>query len=355
MNDKQTKAGGAGTETVDEDRARALTEVLRDAGELGSEERVTEVSQLSGGWSRHSYVAKAQSATGEPRSFIVRVEAPGGVLETDIAAEYALYHALDGEADIATPSVYYFDDSSENAFGNRFMVMDHMPGTAANAFRRPDRQWLQDDWNGPRGIAPDMVENLARLHSFPVQRLPAGAVPELEYLDVVDRWQTVYEEKHLVRDPVTEEAFVWLRARVPADTQRGVVHGDYRIGNALVHEGRVSALLDWELAYVGDVRFDVGYLALERLAGKHLRPATTLLNAFAEADWFFAEYARLTGRPLDPEVVRTFSVLAIMMLLSTHYMGIWMYAHGRSTDFRLAWNRFGVIGLRQDLTSLMQW
>ena len=43
------------------------------------------------------------------------------------------------------------------------------------------------------------------------------------------------------------------------------------------------------------------------------------------------------------------------MLLSTHYMGIWMYAQGRSTDFRLAWNRFGAIGLRQDLTQLMEW
>ena len=44
-----------------------------------------------------------------------------------------------------------------------------------------------------------------------------------------------------------------------------------------------------------------------------------------------------------------------MMLLSTHYMGIWMYTHGESTDFRLLWNRFGVIGLRQDLARLMEW
>jgi aminoglycoside phosphotransferase (APT) family kinase protein len=342
-------------ETADQDRARALTAVLRYVGELGPDEWVTEVSQLSGGWSRHSFIAHAEGGGGEPRRFIVRVEAPGGVLETDIAAEYALYHALDGEADIATPAVYYFDDSADNAFGNRFMVMDHMPGTAANAFRRPDRDWLEADWNGSRGIAVDMVENLARLHSFPVERLPAGAVPELSYLDVVDRWQKVYEDKHLVRDPVTEEAFVWLRARVPSDDQRGVVHGDYRIGNALVDDGHVTALLDWELAYVGDVRFDLGYLSLERLGGKHLRPVTPLLNAFADEDWFFDEYARLTGRAVDREVVRTFSVLAIMMLLSTHYMGIWMYAHGRSQDFRLAWNRFGVIGLRQDLTRLMQW
>ena len=340
---------------IGEQRAQELTTILRDAGALGTDDRVEEVAQLSGGWSRHSFAANASLRSGDTRRFIVRVEAPGGVLETDIAAEYALYHALDAEPEIRTPRVYHFDGSPDNAFGNRFMVMEHVDGDAANTFRRGDREWLEADWNGPRGIATDMVENLARLHCLPAEKLPAGTVPELGYLDVVDRWQTVYEERRLVRDPVTEEGFEWLRARVPGDEQRGIVHGDYRIGNALVQRGRLTALLDWELAYVGDVRFDLGYLSLERLAGKHLRPVTSLLNAFADADWFFDEYARRTGREVDREVVRTFSVLGIMMLLSTHYMGIWMYAQGRSTDFRLAWNRFGAIGLRQDLTQLMEW
>jgi aminoglycoside phosphotransferase (APT) family kinase protein len=338
-----------------DDRAQVLSASLRNAGALGRSDRVVEVAQLSGGWSRHSFIARAELGSGDDRRFIVRVEAPGGVLETDIATEYALYHALDDEPDIRTPRVYHFENSAENPFGNRFIVMEHVPGTAANAFRRGDRAWLEADWNGPRGIAQDMVENLARLHSLPVERLPPGTVPELGYLDVVQRWQTVYEQRRLVRDPVTEEGFEWLRARVPADEQRGIVHGDYRIGNALVDHGRLTALLDWELAYVGDVRFDLGYLALERLAGKHLRPVTPLLNAFADEDWFFDQYARLTSRPVDREVVRTFSVLGIMMLLSTHYMGIWMYAQRRSIDFRLAWNRFGAIGLRQDLTKLMAW
>jgi aminoglycoside phosphotransferase (APT) family kinase protein len=333
------------------DRPAEITRTLRDAGELGAGERIGEVSQLSGGWSRHSYIATADDG----RRYIIRVEAPGGVLDTDIAAEYALYHALDEADDIATPSVYHFDATRENSFQNRFMVMEHVQGRAANAFRSPDREWLLEDWNGARGIARDMVTNLARLHSFPVDTLPSGAVPTLDYLDVVDRWQEVYEDKHLVQDPVTEEAFHWLRQRVPADTWTGVVHGDYRIGNALVDQGRVSAVLDWELAYIGDVRFDLGYLALERLAGKHLQPRTTMMNAFAEEEWFLDEYARLTGHAVDRDVVRTFSVLGIMMLLATHYQGIWMYAHGHSTDFRLAWNRFGVIGLRQDLTRLMDW
>jgi hypothetical protein len=136
------------------DRAQAVTEGLQAAGALSGADRVTEVAQLSGGWSRHSYVADASLASGGQRRFIVRAEAPGGVLETDIAAEYALYHALDGEDDIATPSVYYFDPTGDNAFGNRYMVMEAMPGDAANTFRRRDVQWLEADWDGPKRDRP---------------------------------------------------------------------------------------------------------------------------------------------------------------------------------------------------------
>ncbi len=343
------------TRTAADERAVFLTTALREAGAIEPGDHICDVDQLSGGWSRHSFVARAALGTGGERELIVRVEASGGVLETDIAAEYSLYHALDDEPEIRTPRVYYFQGTRDNPFENRFMVMELVSGRAPNAFRRGDREWLEADWNGSRKIATDMVENLARLHRVRAERLPAETVPELGFLDVVERWQTVYEEKRLVRDPVTEEGFRWLRARVPRDEHRGIVHGDYRIGNALVDGGRLAALLDWELAYIGDVRFDLGYLALERLAGKHLRPVTPLFNAFADEEWFLGEYARLTDRPVDRDVMRTFSVLGIMMLLSTHYMGLWMYAQGRSTDFRLAWSRFGTIGLRQDLTRLMEW
>lgn len=342
-------AGGSGS------TRREVTDALQAAGELGPTEQINDVVQLSGGWSRHSYVATARLDDGGERRYILRVQAPGGLLETDLEIEYHMYDALDGESQIATPSVQHFDGGADNAFANPYMVMEFLDGVAPNTFRRRDREWLAEDWDGPRGIAEDLVDNLARVHTCPTDRFASKAVPRMDFLDVVDRWQAVYEEKRLMRDPVTEEAFAWLRTRVPSDDQTGIVHGDYRVGNTLVKEGRISAILDWELAYIGDVRFDLGYLALERLAGKHLGPVTPLMNATADEDWFMERYAERTGRPVDREVVRTFSVLGVMMLLATHYMGLSMYAGGESQDFRLAWNRFSCVGLRQDLTKLMEW
>jgi aminoglycoside phosphotransferase (APT) family kinase protein len=333
---------------VSDRKAEVVTAGLRGAGELGSGEQVDVVEQLSGGWSRHSYVARA----GE-RSYIVRVKPEGGLLDTDLVAEYAVFDALQSSG-VTIPRVHFLDESAANPFEGPYFVMEMVGGTAPNAFRKPDRDWLEKDWNDSRAIAKDMVENLAQLHAVDGAGLPAS-IPRLDFLAVVEQWRGVYEENHLARDPVTEEAFAWLAERVPADAWTGLVHGDYRVGNALIDDGRVTAVLDWELAYIGDVRFDIGYLALDRVAGKHLRPVTGLLNAFAEPGWFFDEYGRLTGTELDPEVVRTFSVLGIMMLLATTYLGIAMHAQRRTDDFRMAWNRFGAPGLRQDLTHLMAW
>lgn len=329
-------------------KAEAIAAGLREVGELGAGEVVDAVEQLSGGWSRHSYAARA----GE-RSYIVRVKPPGGLLDTDLVAEYAVFAALQS-AGVAIPRVNFLDESDDNPFGGPYFVMERIAGDAPNTFRKPDRDWLEQNWNDSRSIAQDMAENLAHLHVVDGASLPAS-IPRRDYAAVVDHWRGVYEEHRLTRDPVTEEAFVWLSERVPPDARTGLVHGDYRVGNALIADGRVTAVLDWELAYIGDVRFDLGYLALQRLAGKHLQPVCRLMNAFAERDWFFGEYARLTGQDLDPEIVRTFSVLGILMLLGTTYLGISMHARGRTNDFRMAWNRFGAPGLRQDLTHLMAW
>lgn len=331
-----------------DDRAAAIESGLRDVGELESGDGIEAVSQLSGGWSRHSYVADAGD-----RGYIVRVKPPGGLLDTDLVAEYEVYDAL-GSSDVAIPRVYFLDDSSDNPFAAPYFVMEQVSGVAPNTFRAGDREWLQENWQESRSIAVDLVENLSRLHGVRTEGLPA-AIPRRSFAEVVAHWQAVYEDKRLSRDPITEEAFAWLAVRSPPDTMTGLVHGDYRVGNTLVEDGRVTAVLDWELAYVGDVRFDLGYLALDRLAGKHLQPVSELLNAVAEETWFMGEYERLTGSVVDAEVVRTFSVVGITMLLATTYLGMWMYANGETRDFRMAWNRFGVPGLRQDLIRLMEW
>lgn len=334
-------------------RVDVVTMALREAGELGSGERVERLEQLLGGWSRHSFLAETRTGSGETRRYVVRVRPRGALLDTDLTLEYRVHEALMSE-DIATPRVFCLQESEDNPFGGPFFVMEHVDGQAPNMFKARERASLESDWDGARGIAEDMVVNLAHIHTLPRERQPP-VIPSLGFADVVDRWRSVYEEKRLVRDPVIEEAYEWLGQQAPDDTVEGLVHGDYRVGNTLIADGRVRAILDWELTYRGDIRFDLGYLVLDRMAGKHLRSRGPLMASFADEEWFLERYGELTGNPVDRAALRPFEMLAIMMLLATQITAVWMYRHGHTTDFRMAWSRFSFAGLRQDMVRLMEW
>jgi aminoglycoside phosphotransferase (APT) family kinase protein len=338
---------------VTAERKALLTRLLQDAGELGEGERVDELSQIEGGWSRFSHIATVRGPDEAGRRYVVRVKAPFGLFDTDLIAEYNVFVGLQA-LDLPTPRVFGLHETVDNPFGGELFVMEYLRGDSANVWRGRDHKALREDWEGPRGIAQDVVSFAARIHALGPDRAPAG-LQTVTFSDSVARWRREYEESGFNRDPILEESFHWLAANAPAPGRVGLVHGDYRIGNMLMEGGRVTAILDWELAYMGDPRFDIGYMATDYMAGKHLRPKTDLLGAVAEREWFFTEYERHTGEPLDREAVRAFSVLGLASLATMSYTGLRRYVDGSNTDVRRAWARFGLPGMRQELAALMQW
>ncbi|MDO8187801.1 phosphotransferase family protein [Conexibacter sp. JD483] len=345
---------------VDAAKAAALLETMRAAGAAESGSVVTYLEQLEGGWSRHSYAARVthpdRGGAGDPdgeRAYIVRARPRGSLLDTDLGEEFRVFSLLQRESP-PTPAVRGFEPSEQTPFDGPFFVMDRLGGRAPNVWRRPERDELAADWASSRGIAHDLVAHLAAIHAIDAGRAAAAATAR-DFQRTVDRWQDVYEQMKLVRDPVVDEAYAWVRSREPDPVAPCLVHGDYRIGNCLIDGGRVSGILDWELCSFGDPRFDLGYMALDYHAGKFTTPGSSLLNAVAERDWFHERYALLSGRPVDPEVVRTFTALGALMLFAIMTTGIRVYADARTRDVRMAWGRFVLPGLRQDLTALMGW
>jgi aminoglycoside phosphotransferase (APT) family kinase protein len=99
----------------------------------------------------------------------------------------------------------------------------------------------------------------------------------------------------------------WLADNVPDESGDAIVHNDFRIGNVVLSPeapGRVAAVLDWELATVGDPLFDVGYfLASVPEPGRDLTPTEELATAMLADGWptraeLAARYADRTGRDL---------------------------------------------------------
>jgi aminoglycoside phosphotransferase (APT) family kinase protein len=332
-------------------RAAVLGGMLA-AGAVGPRARVTELSQMEGGWSRHSWALTVEDPDAGRFDLIVRVRPPGALLDTDLAQEYRTY-ALLAEERVPTPPLFCLVDADETPFGGPFFVMGRLPGRSPNVWRPRDREELEADWAGRRGYAEDLVAALATIHSLPEERL--GGVIARDFAATLDHWQGVHRAMALVEDPVIEEAYAWARSREPDPVAPRLVHGDYRIGNCLIDAGRITGVLDWELSFVGDPRFDFGYVALDYHAGKMTKPGSVLLNSVAEREWFFDRYTEITGEPVDREVVRTFSVIGALMLSAILVTGIHYVSRGESDDIRLAWTRFALPCLRQDMIRLMGW
>ncbi|HZZ89204.1 MAG TPA: phosphotransferase family protein [Caulobacteraceae bacterium] len=107
-------------------------------------------------------------------------------------------------------------------------------------------------------LARQCGEILARIHA-----IPASAAPHLKHstaAELVDQWRTAYEATEWPR-PVFELAFRWLGDHLPPPpAQARLVHGDFRNGNLIFDESGVAAVLDWELAHVGDPMEDMGWI-----------------------------------------------------------------------------------------------
>lgn len=334
------------------DRIASALDLLVAAGELtAARPEAWELTQLEGGWSRHTYVLSPRS--GAERRYVVRVKPPDAIVASDLVREYRTYAALADSA-VPAPRVYGVEGDDDTPFGGPFFVQEWRPGQSPNVWRRRDREALEENWRTTRTLAVDVVTTLAEIHAVDPALLPFLGAPRV-FEDVVSHWRDTYEEARMVRDPIVDEAFAWVAGRRPSEERLGLVHGDYRTGNMLLEGGRVAAVVDWELAYLGDTSFDLGYLSLDYFAGTFVARGSDLACAVADRDWLLAEYEQLTGRTLDREAVRTYAVVGALMLIAIFMIGIRTYAEGRTTDMRMAWNRFAVPCLRHELTELMDW
>jgi aminoglycoside phosphotransferase (APT) family kinase protein len=80
----------------------------------------------------------------------------------------------------------------------------------------------------------------------------------------LDRWTKQYLASKTEANADMEQLIAWLAAHLPANDETAIVHGDYRIGNTILHptEPRIIAVLDWELATLGHPLSDLAYACM---------------------------------------------------------------------------------------------
>ncbi|HPG25004.1 MAG: phosphotransferase family protein [Spirochaetaceae bacterium] len=180
------------------------------------------------------------------------VQIMGDVLAaTDVECEAALLRKAGAEG-VPVPAVLAVDASL------RAIASEHVEGESIP--RRILRLVDATPELGER-LTRDCGEALAAIHRIGVAALPE--LPDLadpgRYVDELERLLDSLSTPH----PVFRLGVGWLRRHAPSPPERAtLVHGDFRLGNLLVDEGGLRAVLDWELAHLGDPMEDLAWLCL---------------------------------------------------------------------------------------------
>ncbi|GAB2681974.1 phosphotransferase family protein [Thalassiella azotivora] len=234
--------------------------------------------------------------------WVLRRPPLGHVLATahDMAREHRVISALAGTPVPVPATVLLCQDDA--VLGAPFYVMEQVDGT-------PYRHRDELTSLGPqrtREIAHRLVDTLVDLHDVDYEAVGLGDFGRPEgYLErQVRRWGTQLDASRS-RDVEGVDALRdRLAASVPASAAPTVVHGDYRLDNVLVDDdGRLTAVLDWEMATLGDPLTDVGLLVmysgrtLSQVPGAPVSDAATA-PGYPAASELAQRYAERSGRDL---------------------------------------------------------
>jgi aminoglycoside phosphotransferase (APT) family kinase protein len=247
--------------------------------------------RLTGGASRETW---AFEAAGD--RFVLQRERTGSPRTGAMAIEAAMLRAA---ADAGVPVPPLVSASGEPGdLGAGYLVSRFVDGETIA------RKILRDgEFAGARvHLAADCGRALAAIH-----RVPTDAVPGLERTDQVAQYRTLLDD---LGDPhpTFEHAFRWLEAKRPPSSGDAIVHGDFRLGNLMVGPCGLEAVIDWELAHLGDPMEDLGWLCTRawRFGGE------APVAGVGTYDQLFDAYAKESGRPVDRDVVRWWEVLGTL-------------------------------------------
>jgi len=182
----------------------------------------------------------------------------------------------------------------DDGIGSGF-VMRALPGTP-----NPKEILAMEDADALLGEA---ARDLARIHALKPADLPEG-VPVMDYRDAIADLKAQFMEAGGDR-PIIALGLKWMEDNCPDPVEPVLNHGDYRLGNLLAEDSRLTGVLDWELAHFGDPHEDLafGCMAVWRFA-RYDRPALGL----GSLEDYFAAYEAESGRTVDRDRFRYWMV-----------------------------------------------
>jgi aminoglycoside phosphotransferase (APT) family kinase protein len=267
---------------------------------LGAPVTIGGVRRLSGGASRETWSFDATTEDGVRHALVLRRDPGGYAGQSDRSIEFALLEAARAGG-VAVPRLGFLLEP-DDALGSGF-AMERVDGETI-----PRRILRDDEFAAARlRLAGQCGEQAARIHALDTSRLPPLPVQGArQQIDQYRAYLDGFGEPH----PAFELGLRWLADHAPADPPAPVlVHGDFRNGNLVVGPDGVRAVLDWELAHLGDPVEDLGWLCV-----KSWRFGVTdqRVGGFGAVEDLLAAYRAAGGREVDPAELRYWEAMGTL-------------------------------------------
>lgn len=307
----------------------------------------------SEGWSDETGFLTFRADTGDVLHLVVRRYRDGGVSrgETDPARHFRFLQAM-AATGVPVPRVLWFDAGSD-LFGGPFFVMEEVPGFAPVPWSPEGRRFLAAAGAGPLGR--QFVDILAEVHAVDwrsvglAQDCHASTGTEFA-AQSVDRLALRLAAAEDEPEPVLADGVGWLRTHLPDTGPVTVVHGDYRTGNLMFDGDRISAVLDWEFACVGDRYYDLGWVC-----APSNRTGSDLVCMLLPQEEFLSRYAEVTGTAVDKAALRFWTTYHQVQHAVRWLEGAAAFTAGTNRDLRLARAYYTMPGMRRMVADLLEY
>ncbi len=218
----------------------------------------------------------------------------------DMAREYTVVSALGGTDVPVADAIVLCDDLQ--VIGAPFYLMGFVDGVVLD---RPDVVAKLDPPSAAK-VGEELVDTLVALHAVSPEAVGLGQFgrPDGFLERQVRRWQKQWQASETRPLHVLGEVVERLGATIPTSPARTIVHGDYRLTNVIFTHGldRIAAVVDWEMATLGDPLTDVGLLAVYHalaLESDYTMPRMNPADGFLSPEQLVERYAASSGRDVS--------------------------------------------------------
>ncbi len=266
---------------------------------LGSPHSIENLRRLSGGASRETWSFDAVPTGGPAERLILRRDPPPAAT---IGAPIDEYSLIDQAAAAGVPvAPLRFRLTDEDEVGAGFVAKFVEGETLGKPIVHHEK------YEAARaGLTSELGRILAALHTVPIEAtgLADSSYSQSSATEQIDLFQSLLDSYQVER-PVFEFALRWLKDNTPEGGRKVLVHGDFRVGNFIVDDHGLQALLDWELAHIGDPAEDIGWLCTRswRFGG------AGRVGGIGDLEDLLGAYAAASGETITPDQVRYWEVL----------------------------------------------